>query len=296
MVTIRTIITFLFALACTVPLAAAVSCPSCCCAEDGCLCPFWDNESCEQCFNQGPCPPCLCPFGNESCYENWNMFGNYVDIEEEDTIFPDKTGTIKPGFYANQTGGNVPLTVQFMDTSTGDPNIWGWDFGDGTNSALQNPVHAYTWPGNYTVTLTVKKYVKDGTRESLMTAKIYKPDYINAGGQVSSSQGTASESANTVVSSPSGASQAQGQSTKIFQPTLITPYVLQGVSDPFLIANRDVWSAYLLPIQGPAILQASPGPSTQHGQPEQSVFPVGGTAITLPSVPVAFLLGHQLTV
>ncbi len=33
---------------------------------------------------------------------------------------------------------------------------WRWDFGDGTQtSSLQNPVHNYTRPGNYTVTLSV---------------------------------------------------------------------------------------------------------------------------------------------
>lgn len=31
-----------------------------------------------------------------------------------------------------------------------------WDFGDGTSSTLQNPVHYYLTAGNYTVTLTVK--------------------------------------------------------------------------------------------------------------------------------------------
>ena len=45
------------------------------------------------------------------------------------------------------------LTVQFTDTSTNNPNKWNWDFGDGTNSTIQNPVHVYDKEGTYHVTL-----------------------------------------------------------------------------------------------------------------------------------------------
>ncbi len=31
-----------------------------------------------------------------------------------------------------------------------------WDFGDGGNSQNLNPSHIYTYPGNYTVKLTVR--------------------------------------------------------------------------------------------------------------------------------------------
>lgn len=291
----RIVLILLTGLALGVSLASAASCPSCCCYGN-CLCPFWDNESCAKCFNASPCPPCLCPFGNESCYENWNMFGNIADVfEDEDTIFPDKTGTIKPGFYANQTSGSVPMTVQFTDTSTGNPNIWGWDFGDGTNSALQNPVHAYTWPGSYTVTLTVKKYVKDGTRESLMTAKIYKPDYINAGGQASS-QGTAQESANNVVSSPSGSSQSQRQSSQILQPVLVTPYYVQPSPDPVPLYYGDIRPFLIMPLPSTGYVQSPlSGTGAIPGSQQSMVYVAGGISSTI-SVPMNFLLGYTLNI
>ncbi len=52
-------------------------------------------------------------------------------------------------------GGVGSLTVQFNDTSINSPVSWLWDFGDGTTSTLQNPLHTYATIGNYTVTLTV---------------------------------------------------------------------------------------------------------------------------------------------
>lgn len=47
------------------------------------------------------------------------------------------------------------LQVAFQDSSTGFVNQWYWDFGNGANSNLQNPIYTYTQPGIYDVTLIV---------------------------------------------------------------------------------------------------------------------------------------------
>lgn len=49
---------------------------------------------------------------------------------------------------------NVPFTVNFTNTSTGG-NTYFWNFGDGSTSTLQNPVHTYTAAGTYPVSLIV---------------------------------------------------------------------------------------------------------------------------------------------
>jgi PKD repeat protein len=59
-------------------------------------------------------------------------------------------------FTANATAGRTPFTVQFTDQST-DSSGFEWRFGDGTTSTEQNPVHTYTKPGAYTVTLTASQ-------------------------------------------------------------------------------------------------------------------------------------------
>ncbi|MDX5444405.1 MAG: PKD domain-containing protein, partial [Hymenobacteraceae bacterium] len=43
--------------------------------------------------------------------------------------------------------------IQFTDQSRLFPTSWFWDFGDGTTSAQQNPLHRYTTSGSFTVTL-----------------------------------------------------------------------------------------------------------------------------------------------
>jgi PKD repeat protein len=58
-------------------------------------------------------------------------------------------------FVGTPTTGNSPLTVQFTDKSIDNITNWLWDFGDGTTSSLQNPLHTYINPGTYTVSLTV---------------------------------------------------------------------------------------------------------------------------------------------
>ncbi len=49
--------------------------------------------------------------------------------------------------------GCAPLTVQFTNTSLGGLS-YQWNFGDGGTSSATDPVHTYTVPGTYTVSLT----------------------------------------------------------------------------------------------------------------------------------------------
>jgi len=59
-------------------------------------------------------------------------------------------------FTSDLNSGEVPLTVQFNDLSTGeDISGWYWTFGDGTFSNETNPVHIYSKNGTFDVSLTV---------------------------------------------------------------------------------------------------------------------------------------------
>ncbi len=58
-------------------------------------------------------------------------------------------------FSVNTINGDVPLTVQFENLTTGNASSWQWDFdNDGViDSNLENPEWTYPLPGTYTVTL-----------------------------------------------------------------------------------------------------------------------------------------------
>lgn len=56
------------------------------------------------------------------------------------------------GFITDQQTGCMPLSISFVNTSTGAVS-YSWDFGNGSGSTAQNPVAVYNVPGTYTVTL-----------------------------------------------------------------------------------------------------------------------------------------------
>ncbi len=64
-------------------------------------------------------------------------------------------GMVEAEFTAVPGIGIVPLTVEFTDNTAGEVDSWLWDFGDGGTSDVQNPMHDYVEPGDYTVSLTV---------------------------------------------------------------------------------------------------------------------------------------------
>lgn len=72
-------------------------------------------------------------------------------------------------FTTNVTSGYAPLDVQFNDISY-NATAWNWNFGDGTNSSEQNPMHTYSVAGNYTVNLTASNAY--GTNSKLATINV----------------------------------------------------------------------------------------------------------------------------
>jgi PKD repeat protein len=59
----------------------------------------------------------------------------------------------KSDFTGSPTSGNRPLEVAFTNASQGATS-YSWNFGDSSGSSATNPVHTYSNPGTYTVSLT----------------------------------------------------------------------------------------------------------------------------------------------
>ena len=82
-------------------------------------------------------------------------------------------------FIATNVSGTYPLTVDFVDTSTGLITEWLWDFGDGTTSASQSPTHLYTQEGSYTVNLIVSGPGGSGSMSCQPCIQVaIPPDYL----------------------------------------------------------------------------------------------------------------------
>ncbi|HSL18823.1 MAG TPA: PKD domain-containing protein [Methylomirabilota bacterium] len=70
----------------------------------------------------------------------------------------------------------VGETVQFTDTSSGGPTSWLWDFGDGSSSTDQNPVHSFDSAGDSTVTLTVTSAAGSDSASATVTVGASQPN------------------------------------------------------------------------------------------------------------------------
>ncbi|MEP6625809.1 MAG: PKD domain-containing protein, partial [Acidimicrobiia bacterium] len=104
-------------------------------------------------------------------------------------------------FSGTPTSGAAPLPVQFTDASVGGVTGWAWDFGDGSTSAEQNPLHTYVGNGKYTVKLTVTSPTGTSTR--------IRTDYVN----VAALPTTVTPTADTYVRSDSAGSNYGSQTS-----------------------------------------------------------------------------------
>lgn len=87
----------------------------------------------------------------KSDYADDGLVDVIIDIDKNTEIVP----ALVADFSADVTLGIKVQDVQFTDESIGTVIIWSWDFGDGLTSAEQSPLHTYTEPGVYTVTLQI---------------------------------------------------------------------------------------------------------------------------------------------
>jgi len=69
-------------------------------------------------------------------------------------ICADTVSPCKANFNYSPVPGSY-FTLAFSDISTGSPNQWQWDFGDGNASTQQNPVHTFNSFGPFDVCLTI---------------------------------------------------------------------------------------------------------------------------------------------
>jgi PKD repeat protein len=109
--------------------------------------------------------------------ENWPLRLTGANVSGTETVKGVKSIRLIPtlvvpdaAFTADPVTGTAPLTVTFTDQSTGESiTTWAYDFGDGSTSAEQNPVHVYSTVGTYQVSLTVTNGADSSTAYKTIT-------------------------------------------------------------------------------------------------------------------------------
>ena len=103
--------------------------------------------------------------------------GGGTNLSTQNTWINVSPSAPTANFTSNVTVATIyPMVVQFNDTSTVNPTVWNWSFGDGrwfntTDSLLRNTTYTYAVANKYNVTLLVNNTVGDNTT--------IKYDYIN---------------------------------------------------------------------------------------------------------------------
>jgi PKD repeat protein len=95
------------------------------------------------------------PFHIYTAFGNYNvtLTANTANCNDDTTITVSVSSSPVAAFSSAVTSGCGSLNANFSNSTTGS-SFFTWNFGDGTPaSTAQNPVHNYSTPGTYTVTL-----------------------------------------------------------------------------------------------------------------------------------------------
>jgi PKD repeat protein len=139
------------------------------------------------------------------------------------TPTPTPTPTLLVDFEGSPRAGYVPLSVTFTDKSSGSFTSRSWDFGDGTTSSADNPVHTYTSAGVFTVNLTACNVGSCSWFTRTSYVAVIPPDtpdptetpryYIRIGGGSGGSSGTSSGSSAGSGAAGAGTGGATGETS-----------------------------------------------------------------------------------
>ena len=83
--------------------------------------------------------------------------------------------TVPVAQFSVSPGLSCDGVVNFTDGTTGIPDQWQWDFGDGNGSTDQNPVYSYLVDGTYTVQLIATNILGTDTTIGTVTVNINGP-------------------------------------------------------------------------------------------------------------------------
>ena len=202
-------------------------------------------------------------------------------------------------FTATTAGGQTceKFNLQFTDASTVIDTrypimTWDWDFGDGSHSAIQNPMHHYDLPGTYTVKLTISNnFISGGCNSTKSSNIVVNPlpvlsitndlqeIYTNTSSSAMILSSTVSGSTfawtrtlptgivSSQANSASGISNGGSIPSELFTNTSITPITVNykiiptGPTPTFCVGDSFVASLIVDPIPSVSIIKSSSKPT-----------------------------------
>jgi len=146
----------------------------------------------------------------------------YMDIAPDSSMFVADAG----GPYSGKVGEEIQFSGSYIDPLgfTKEPYTYEWDFDDGSKGSGENPTHVYQYPGNYTVTLTVKD---SAGNIATATASVE----ITSGG----SSGTGGESGDA---KEDGESKAKGNSGLLLFIAIMAIIIIIGIVALIVVIRR----------------------------------------------------------
>lgn len=162
---------------------------------------------------------------NDSNLEITDLVGEVADFSTKDGNFTCSNAVtptptpVKPidepkaDFTATQQTGTAPLSVQFTDKSTNDPDTWFWDFGDDGTSVDQNPKHTYSKDGFFSVSLSVSNSAGSDTET--------KTNFINVLPEISLTPTPVPNTTPTPIPEPNSPEKAALKVS--FSPAIVEP-------------------------------------------------------------------------
>jgi gliding motility-associated-like protein len=107
------------------------------------------HASCASCGQSNGFPTTPGVWSNDNLGSNCNMAAYKFRFDQ---------AAVNAVFDADPVSGCPPLQVQFENFSSVEGDSYFWDFGDGTTSVLENPVHVFTTPGVYNVQFIITDF------------------------------------------------------------------------------------------------------------------------------------------
>lgn len=197
------------------------------------------------------------------------------------------TPPVSAAFDMSPSPATVRANVAFTDRSTGSPTAWQWNFGDGSGSTAQNPIHSYAVQGSYNVSLTAANATSSAMISHVITiaAPTSYRSLVPAAAQTNGVGGSVWRTELTLFNG--GSEAASGQFT--FIPggggPLLTRSLFLGVNQSITYANALSDLFGLSTGSGAIAIEASSATSTPAIRITSRTFTTGSTGTYGQAVP-----------